>query len=674
MKEVRDKQGQSLAEFALILLVLLMLIFVIIDGGRLMWAYVTIQNAARQGARYASTGRTDCPAGTRLECIIEETHGVLEALPLNEDPNREYEDENYYWIEVWGVNDNGDFVYEFPGVPGKHVMVRVMYRVSILTPLLRPIQESLVLNGQVTLLNENFDSLGGAGVGIGLPPPAPPFSTAGPTPTPSETPSPGVPTNTATNTPTTAPPPCNTQFDTFLIEGQVQVFVTGEIGTHVTLYDLSVGPDPVVIGTTPPDTPLYASQGHACPGFGIITVNPALISNHVIWAANNTDGTEDTAIVLPLPPTNTPTPSPTALPSSTPTSTPSATPSATPGTPFITVFPSCAAGPTVNLTIEGNNWPTSVPIALFWGVSGQPGGQLITSIAAPHPAYFSYSWSRPSTFAGNYVIRAIAGSTTKEAPFTVPCPDAPTVTPTPATPTPEPPDLIIGRPELLSTPPIVEYQPLEFRVVISNTGDVEVSSQFFTDVFFDPPPTAIFSDTIDLAYSGGYLAVSSMQPNASRVLTITSPLGFTGGLTVTRTVYGVVDSILQIPEGNEYNNISEPLYVADVTPAASPTPPDQGDPNKISGIVRAFIGSSWIPQFRAVVYLTLANTTTIMGITDTNANGYYQFTNVPPGTYDVHACIGIDEFTYAGSRLTVGPPNPFVDVFMIQAPGGCPVP
>lgn len=193
-------------------------------------------------------------------------------------------------------------------------------------------------------------------------------------------------------------------------------------------------------------------------------------------------------------------------------------------------------------------------------------------------------------------------------------------------------------------------------------------------MFFDPPPTAIFSDTIDLAYSGGYLAVSNMQPNASKVLTITSPLGFTGGLEVTRVVYGVVDSILQIPEGNEFNNISEPLYVADVTPAPSPTPPEQGDPNQISGIVRAFIGSSWIPQFRATVYLTLAGTSTIMGTTDTNANGYYQFANVPPGTYDVHACIGIDEFTYAGSRLGVGPPNPFVDVFIIQAPGGCPVP
>src|SRR5690606_21562049 len=154
----------------------------------------------------------------------------------------------------------------------------------------------------------------------------------------------------------------------------------------------------------------------------------------------------------------------------TPTSTPSPTPSATPGTPFITVFPTCGSGPTVNMTIEGNNWPTNIPIALFWATSGQPGGELITSIAAPHPAFFTFSWSLPNTPSGNYVVRAIAGSTVKEASFTVPCPGAPTVTTTPATPTPEPPDLIIGRPELLSTPPIVEYQPLEFRVVISNTG------------------------------------------------------------------------------------------------------------------------------------------------------------------------------------------------------------
>src|SRR5690606_32264791 len=131
--------------------------------------------------------------------------------------------------------------------------------------------------------------------------------------------------------------------------------------------------------------------GRACPGIAFIEVNAPLVANDIIWVVNNTDGTEDTTVVLPLPPSPTHTPTFTPSPSNTPTSTPSPTPSATPGTPFITVFPTCGSGPTVNMTIEGNNWPTNIPIALFWATSGQPGGELITSIAAPHPAFFTFS-------------------------------------------------------------------------------------------------------------------------------------------------------------------------------------------------------------------------------------------------------------------------------------------
>ncbi|MDX1521613.1 MAG: TadE family protein, partial [Anaerolineae bacterium] len=61
MLRTRGK-GQSLVEFALILPVLLMLLLGIIEGGRIIWAYVTVQNAAKNAARYAITGRpTFCP-------------------------------------------------------------------------------------------------------------------------------------------------------------------------------------------------------------------------------------------------------------------------------------------------------------------------------------------------------------------------------------------------------------------------------------------------------------------------------------------------------------------------------------------------------------------------------------------------------------------------------------
>lgn len=52
-------RGQALLEFALALPVLLVLLFAIIEFGRLMQAWMAIQNAARFGVRYAVTGEYD---------------------------------------------------------------------------------------------------------------------------------------------------------------------------------------------------------------------------------------------------------------------------------------------------------------------------------------------------------------------------------------------------------------------------------------------------------------------------------------------------------------------------------------------------------------------------------------------------------------------------------------
>lgn len=670
----RKAKGQALAEFALIIVVLLLLVFIIIETSRILWGWVTVQNAAREGARYATTGRDDCAAvPDRLGCVISRTHDILSALPLNEDPNRLFEDDNYYLIEVYGVDQNNQLIANFPGAAGKPVIVRVYYRVPIITPLLRPIRESLMVFGQVTLTNEAFNSLGGDSAGVGVPPPIPPLPTPGVTPSPTATPTTGAsPTATGTSTITVTPSPtrCDTRFEDNLIQGDTWADVTGDVGGNVILYDLSVAGTPPAIGTAVIDGPF---GGHDCPGFvRIAPVAPPLSGGHVILVSNNSDGSEDTAIVLTAPPSPTPSPTGTATATFAPTGTPTPTPSATPATPFIIVFPSCQAGPGINITIEGHNWTNaSLPITLFWVPQGQS-GQVITTIPAGHAPSFTFSWSNPNVPQGSHLVRAVSGTTIKEAPLTVPCPNiTPTATIFPPTSTPNPADLIIGRPELLSTPPIVEYRPLQFRVSITNTGTIEVNNQFFTDLFLDPPDSAIYSDTISLLYSGGYRAVSSLAGGASRVLTISVPLGFSGGLTVTRTVYGVVDSILQIDESNEFNNISiPPLYVPNVTPAPSPTPsPTPDGIDRISGVVRSFI-FNWVPQFRAQVFLVSGGN--VLAYTETNSNGYYEFNGVAVGTYEVYACLDVDTETHVGSRTGIAPPNPFADIFMLSDPAGCP--
>lgn len=50
-------KGQTLAEFALTLPILLLLLFGIIEFGRLFQSWVTLQNSARTAVRYASTGQ-----------------------------------------------------------------------------------------------------------------------------------------------------------------------------------------------------------------------------------------------------------------------------------------------------------------------------------------------------------------------------------------------------------------------------------------------------------------------------------------------------------------------------------------------------------------------------------------------------------------------------------------
>ena len=55
----RGRCGQSLVEMALVLPLLLLLVFGIIEFGRVFNAYIIVTNAAREGARFAVVGSPD---------------------------------------------------------------------------------------------------------------------------------------------------------------------------------------------------------------------------------------------------------------------------------------------------------------------------------------------------------------------------------------------------------------------------------------------------------------------------------------------------------------------------------------------------------------------------------------------------------------------------------------
>ncbi|MBI5955396.1 MAG: pilus assembly protein [Chloroflexi bacterium] len=55
MRKQSLQRGQSLVELALALPILMLVLLIVVDFGRAFYAYVTVTNASREGARYAAS-------------------------------------------------------------------------------------------------------------------------------------------------------------------------------------------------------------------------------------------------------------------------------------------------------------------------------------------------------------------------------------------------------------------------------------------------------------------------------------------------------------------------------------------------------------------------------------------------------------------------------------------
>ena len=700
LKNQNRSTGQALVEFAIMAVVLLMIIFLIIEAARILWAWGTVQNAAREGARYAITGefdRMECAVQSldkfkdplcgesgdfRVASVISRTHNGLAGLPLNETSGI-FEDDEYYNIEVWGADISGQIRSNFAGVPNAPVIVRAYYRVPIITPFFRPILSSIPVFGQAIMYNESFGQLGsGSNQGAALPPPISEFPTVGVTPSPTNTPTPDPSTNTPEPTDTSTPEPtadfCRVKFDSAAIAGSTTVYITGDVGTLVRIVNLTTG------GTVISNN--YAINrefdGHVCPGFVTVFLNESLVNGHSI-AVESSDGSVDITFVLPG------TPTPTATQTSTATSTPEATgtstpitptPSITPRQPYIVAAPACGsldANGNVLIEVFGYNWPDE-NVVFYW----EQAGEYRDDEPKGHGGIISAQWLEKTatmptdpTKPNVYKILAISSSVQTSTQYQIPCDDAtpvPTVTAT-ATSTPIPADLIIvGPPQLVTQGNVIGYEPVTFSVVISNTGQVDVNNQFFVDLYLDPEGTIGPGDVrIPIDQSSGYAGLSGLPGNTSRVITITAPYGFENEPDP-HTVYGMVDSIEQIPESIETNNISA-MATADyvipgATPTSSPTPPSGGT-NTIAGRVN---WNGLDPLHRAMVKL-YNSSGVLVDFKQSSPNGVYEFTNVLDNgsPYTVTACGNLDGERY-GYRAGIVVPNtiPIVSIFTSQSP--CP--
>lgn len=155
---VKSDEGQALVEFALVAVVFLTLVFGIIDFARLFESWVTVQHAARQGARYALTGRSDCDEYTdnRVGCIIFEAKQA--SVGLTGTP-----DDVDVSVRSWSYPAYADPPAEgSPGDACDAIEVQVDYDHQIMTPLVAQIIDHVPLRGRERVLNEPFGPCGGS--------------------------------------------------------------------------------------------------------------------------------------------------------------------------------------------------------------------------------------------------------------------------------------------------------------------------------------------------------------------------------------------------------------------------------------------------------------------------------------------------------------------------------
>jgi hypothetical protein len=110
-KNAKDgERGQSLVEFTLIVPIFLLLVFAIVDFGMGFHAWISVTNAAREGARIGSVGADS----TTIEDRVRDTAGGL--------------DDDKLTVIVGNSTDLG-------GDPGESVTVDVEYEYDLITPL-----------------------------------------------------------------------------------------------------------------------------------------------------------------------------------------------------------------------------------------------------------------------------------------------------------------------------------------------------------------------------------------------------------------------------------------------------------------------------------------------------------------------------------------------------------
>lgn len=128
LKHYKREHGQALVEMALVLPLLLLLLFGVIEMGRVSYAYISISNAAREGGRVATIGGTD----------LEIKNSIINSTPLL--------DSSVLAITIVPI--------EAYRQSGQTVTVNVKYPVQLLIPISDMIPNPIVVSSSIIMRQE----------------------------------------------------------------------------------------------------------------------------------------------------------------------------------------------------------------------------------------------------------------------------------------------------------------------------------------------------------------------------------------------------------------------------------------------------------------------------------------------------------------------------------------
>ena len=138
----RCERGQSMTEFALILVILLVVLAGIVDLGRAFYAYIIIRDAAQEGAVYGSIAPKDDITTFRNEVEARvETAFTDPADPSNVP------------INISKMNVQTDIIGSACSAPGNGVRVRIDYTLPVTMPFLGTIIGSQDINMSASIEN-----------------------------------------------------------------------------------------------------------------------------------------------------------------------------------------------------------------------------------------------------------------------------------------------------------------------------------------------------------------------------------------------------------------------------------------------------------------------------------------------------------------------------------------